>query len=437
MPANIPVEAVKREEWSKIGFILASIGSAVGLGNIWRFPYMAGSNGGGAFLIPYILGVILFGMPLMIMELDAGRKFKGSVVTTLKQINRKMRFVGIISVVIALGVLSYYLVVTGWSLAYFVFSITGFLEFKSFVSGFMPLGFFIISLAITGVMVSLGIRKGIERMSTILIPVFVALLAVLAVYSLTLPGAGEGMGFYLAPDFGYLSNINTWIMGFSQAFFSLSVGYGILLTYGSYLRRGNGITKPAITVASADTIISILGGVVIFPIVFSFGLNPAAGPELSFVSMPAAFGSMPFGNIIGMAFFFLLFIAALTSAVSILEVGAATLVDELKWNRRKSVALLSMVVLGLGMPSAFSYVGEGIALMGMPFLEFMDAFLGSMLLLSSAVLCIAIMWFYKPEVFSIPIGRIAKLKIPQTVRFMLKYLIPFILVAMLVFELVV
>lgn len=434
MPANIPIETMNREEWSKIGFVLASIGSAVGLGNIWRFPYMVGSNGGGAFLVTYLFGVILFGMPLMIMEMDAGRKFKGSVITTLKQINKHSRFVGIVAIATSLGILSYYLVVSGWSLAYFIFSMTGFVEFQSFVTTLLPVVFFIVSLAVVGVIVSFGVKKGIEKTSTLLIPILVLLLLGLAVYSLTLPGAAKGVSFYLNPNFDFLLDAKTWVFGFSQAFFSLSVGYGILLTYGSYLGNKRGITRPAIAISAADTMVAVIAGFVIFPVVFSLGLSPASGPELIFVSMPTAFGSMPFGSVVGALFFLLIFIAAITSAVSMLEVGAASLIDELKWNRKKSVLLLSLILLITGMPSALSYIGDGLFLAGMPFLEFMDAFFGSMLLLTSAILCIVIMWFYEPEVFSIPIGRFAKLKIPQAVRLMLKYVIPVVLLAILAFD---
>jgi len=434
MPANIPIETLNREEWSRVGFVLASIGSAVGLGNIWRFPYMVGSNGGGAFLITYLFGVILFGIPLMIMEMDAGRKFKGSVVTTLKQINKRSRFVGIIAIATSLGILSYYLVVSGWSLAYFIFSMTGFVEFKSFVTTLMPVLFFIVSLTAVGVIVSFGIKKGIEKTSTLLIPILVLLLLGLAAYSLTLPEAAKGISFYLNPNFDFLLDAKTWVFGFSQAFFSLSVGYGILLTYGSYLGNKRGITRPGIAISAADTMVAVIAGFVIFPVVFSLGLSPASGPELIFVSMPTAFGSMPFGSIVGAFFFLLIFIAAITSAVSMLEVGAAALIDELKWSRKKSVLLLSLILLITGMPSALSYIGDGLFLAGAPFLEFMDAFFGSMLLLTSAILCIVVMWFYEPEVFSIPIGRFAKLKIPQAVRFMLKYVIPVVLLAILAFD---
>jgi NSS family neurotransmitter:Na+ symporter len=427
---------IAREEWSRIGFILATIGSAVGLGNIWRFPYMAGANGGGAFLIPYIIGVVFFALPMMILMLHVGRKFKGSAITTLKKINPKFWVLGIIPLFLATCIISYYLVVTGWTLAYFIFSMGGYVEFNLFRASLNPLIFFVISLALTAVIVSKGIKRGIERASMILMPIFIVLLAGLAIYSMTLPGAFEGLGFYLSPDLSYLFNAQTWAMAFAQAFFSLSVGYGIILTYGSYLGKHTKIGKYASGIAGTDTLIALVGGLLIFPIVFSFGVAPTAGPELSFVTLPAIFQTMAFGFIIGSLFFFLLFIAAVTSAVSILEVGVAGLVDEIKWSRRKSVALLSILVFCLGVPSALTYYGEGFFIFGEPWLEFMDEFFGELILLASAIFAIVLTWFYRPIIFPHPSPLKRKLRIPQILNVLLKYIIPVVLLLILLLNLI-
>ncbi len=433
MSITVPTESFKRENFSHLGFILASIGSAVGLGNIWRFPYMAGSHGGGAFLIPYFIGVVLFGIPLMLLELDAGRKFKGSIITTLKQINPRVKWVGVIAMVISLGTLSYYMVITGWSLAYFLYSFAGYPSFTAFTGSLQPLIFFMVSVLVIGFIASAGVKKGIETTCKYLMPFFILLLAGLALYAVMLPGWSEGILFYLSPDFSRLLNIDVWLMGLSQAFFSISVGSGILLTYGSHLGETDPITKPAVIISGADTLIAVLAGFLIFPVVFSMGLNPAAGAELSFVSLPMAFGSMAFGNIIGLLFFLLLFIAAITSAVSMFEVSASVMEDELGWTRKRAVKLLSMVIVIAGLPSALSYVGPGITAMGLPFIDLMDALMGQALLLSSAILSISIIWFYNPEVLSVPVGWLVRLKIPQAVRLLLKYVIPFVLIAMLLY----
>ncbi|MFH1445005.1 MAG: sodium-dependent transporter [Nanoarchaeota archaeon] len=431
MPATI----VSREHWTGLGFMLAAIGSAVGLGNIWRFPYMVGISGGGAFLIPYIIGVLFFAIPLMILELDVGRKFQGSVLTSLKKINSKIWYVGIIPVIVSMTVLSYYLVITGWTLAYFFFSFSGYMQFLQFKTSILPLLFFFASLAIVAFIVSKGIRKGIEKTSKIVMPMFFILLVALALYSLSLPGAEEGLAFYLVPDFSQLLNLDTWIRGFSQAFFSVSVGYGILITYASYLGKKGSVAKPVIGIATADALVALVGGLIVFPIVFTFGISPAMGADLTFVSLPLVFQSITLGFFVGFMFFALLFIAALTSAVSMLEVGVSTLVDEIKWSRKKSVIAMSLVTLLVGVPSALSYYGATISLFGIPFLDFMDLALGTTLLLSASLLCIAIIWFYEPKIFYIPIKHFYRIGLSKTMKFLLKYAIPIILLLMFILQL--
>ncbi len=425
----MPSRPILREHWSKKGFILAAIGSAVGLGNIWRFPYMVGTSGGGAFLIPYILGVLLFGLPLMLLELYSGKNYRSSLIPVLKKINPRFYMLGAIPVAITFGILSYYLVVTGWTLAYFIFSITGYMEFSEFSSSTMPLLFFLVSLFITGAVVSSGIKHGIEKTCTILMPIFFVLLVGLALYSLTLPGALKGLEFYLSPNFAYLYRVEIWMKAFAQAFFSLSVGYGILLTYASYMEKKGKIFLSAGSIATADTLIAFIGGLIVFPIVFSFGLNPAAGPELSFVSLPTIFQKTLAGHVVGMIFFLLLFIAAITSSVSMLELGAATLIDTQKWSRKKSVILLSLVILLAGTPSALSYYGKGITLWGVPFLDFMDMLFGRLLLVSAVVLCVYLTWLSKTRIVFLK----GKEGINNLLNFLLRYIIPPVLLLMLIF----
>jgi NSS family neurotransmitter:Na+ symporter len=423
----MPARVLARDSWSKLGFMLASIGAAVGVGNIWRFPYMVGINGGGAFLIPYIVGVLLFSLPLMILELDAGRSFRGSVLTVFRSISSKHRLVGLLPLVISLGVCGYYLVVTGWSLAYFTFSLTGYLTFQEFTSSLLPLLFFGIALLITCIIVSNGIKSGIERMALILMPLFAILLVALAGYSLTLPGAGEGIAFYLTPDLNYLWDLNIWVLGIVQAFFSLAVGYGILLTYASYLPKRENVRGYALGIAGADTLIALVGGLIVFPIAFSFGLDPASGSGLTFLSLPLVFQVMPLGFLVGAAFFLLLFIAGLTSAVSYLEVGASSFIDELSWPRRRATALSAIFLLAIGIPSALTFFGPGLSVSGQPLIEFLDIFLGKLLLLSAAATTLVITHFYEPEAFK---GRLSR-----RVFLFMRYLVPPILFAIWVFEL--
>ncbi len=425
----MPVRVPPRDSWSRMGFLLASIGAAVGVGNIWRFPYMAGMNGGGAFLVPYFVGVLLFSLPLMLLELDAGRSFRGSVLTVFRKVCPRCRLAGLLPLGISLGVAGYYLVVTGWSLAYFTFSLPGYIPFGEFTSSLMPLGFFLISLTITSIIISRGIKRGIERLSMVLMPVFFLLIVCLAAYSLTLPGAGEGLAFYLTPEPSALMNPGIWVLGIVQAFFSLAIGYGILLTYASYLSKKQDIRKYAVGIAGADTLIALLGGLLVFPIVFTFGLDPSAGSGLTFLSLPGIFSSIPWGQLLGAAFFLLLFVAGLTSAVGLIEVGASGLIDELSWTRRKSALACTAVILAVGIPSSLSFYGPGIVVSGLPLLDFLDIYLGKLLLVSAAVTAF-VLTQRKP-------GFLGKGMLSVALYRIIRYVMPPVLFAILLLELII
>jgi NSS family neurotransmitter:Na+ symporter len=427
---------IARDQWTRTGFLLAAIGSAVGIGNIWRFPYMVGINGGGAFLIPYLLGVLVFSLPLMILELDSGRHFRASVLSVMRRLDRRLLPAGILPIIISLGVAGYYFVITGWSLAYFLFSLIGYIPFTEFTGSLLPAGFFLVTLVITSVIVARGIKSGIERMAMILMPIFVLLLVLLTAYSLTLPGAVDGLGFYLTPDFSYLGDMSIWVMGIVQAFFSLAVGYGILLTYASYLDRRVGVSRYALGIAGADTMIALVGGLLVFPIVFSFGLDPAAGSGLTFLSLPLVFQSMPFGQLIGAAFFLLLFVAGLTSAVGFFEVGATSFVDELSWSRVKSTLIGGVMILMVGILASLTFFGNGLWVSGLPLIEFLDQMLGQLLLVSASMMAIGLTWFHKPDVFAEQgreglAGRLKRLAFNA-----LKYVIPPVLILIFLLNLV-
>jgi NSS family neurotransmitter:Na+ symporter len=305
-----------REQWSStLGFILASIGSAVGIGNIWRFPYIVGANGGGAFLVPYLISVLLFGLPLMVLELAIGRSTETSVVSAFRSIRKRFSVAGLVIVAIVSLILGYYLVITSWVLAYALFFALGRpVEFGAFTDSYLPLVFFLLSGLAVFLTVRSGVREGIEKASRYLVPVLVVIL-LLVTFSLTEPGAVEGVGFYLSPDYSRLTYPAVWIAAFGQAFFSLSVGMGILLTFGSYLGR-EAIFRNAFIIAVADMLIAILAGLVIFPLVFTADLDPAAGVNLAFITLSSAFTEIRYGMLLGALFFLMLFAAALTSAVS-------------------------------------------------------------------------------------------------------------------------
>ncbi len=416
-----------REKWSSsIGFILASIGSAVGIGNIWRFPYMVGENGGGAFLIPYLIAVFLFGLPLMILEFALGRHFKTSVVSAFSIIGKKFRLAGIFLVFIMGMIVSYYLVITGWVLAYSFFFVFGIpMTFSSFTDSYYPLLFFLIAGVISFIVVRAGVRQGIEKLSTYLIPLLFAMLLMLVIFALSLPGAARGIEFYLTPDFAKLADPLVWTAAFGQAFFSLGVGTGIMLTYGSYM-RDESIVKSAGIITVSDLVVAMLGGFVVFPIVFSYGLDPASGVKLAFVTLPPIFQAMSYGAIIGAAFFLLLFFAAITSAVSMVEVPVATLIDSYGFERKKATSMVTIVILLVGLPSALSYSPLKLALFGTPILDINDFAFGTIgIIAAGLVLTIVGGWYLDHVVISRQIG--GKRWMQRLFMLIIKIFIPFIL----------
>lgn len=376
------------ERWSsRLGFLLAAIGAAVGLGNIWRFSAVVGTNGGGAYLVPYLLAAFVFAVPLMILELAVGRRFRVDVVSAFRRVRREFTVLGWIVSGIVVMILSYYLVLTGWVLAFFLDALTGGgLTFGTFTRTLAPIGFFVVSTVVTGVIVSFGVRDGIERLSSLVMPVIFLLLVALAGYATTLPGFGRAFSFLFSPDLSVLADPLIWSAAFGQVFFSFSVGQGIMLTYGSYLAEETNLPRSALAIAVADIAVAILAGLVIFPIVFSVGLEPALGTELAFTTLPRAFGEMPFGAVVGVAFFGLLFFAALTSAVSLLEVGVAPVVASTRFDRRGATVLLTALVFVIGLPSALSYTAVDLTVDGVRVLDFMDETVGTLGLPVTAVL---------------------------------------------------
>ncbi|MDO9098583.1 MAG: sodium-dependent transporter [Candidatus Methanoperedens sp.] len=416
-----------REKWSSsMGFILASIGSAVGIGNIWRFPYMVGENGGGAFLIPYLIAVFLFGLPLMILEFALGRHFKTSVVPAFGAIRKKFKIAGFFLVFIMGMILSYYLVITGWVLAYSFFFISGTsMSFSMFTDSYYPLLFFLISGGITFFVVRAGVKQGIEKLSKVLIPLLLVMLVFLVITALSMPGASRGIEFYLTPDFGKLTDPFVWTAAFGQAFFSLGVGTGIMLTYGSYMRDEK-IAKSAAIISISDLAIAILGGFIVFPIVFSYGVDPAAGVQLAFVTLPPIFQEMNFGFLLGTGFFLLLFFAALTSAVSMLEVPVATLIDSYGFERKKATFIASTIIILIGLPPALSYTPLKVELLGKPLLDVFDLVFGTLgIIAAGLVLSIIAGWFLKPEVIFQQIGGSRRMQ--RLFIIIIKYFIPLIL----------
>jgi neurotransmitter:Na+ symporter, NSS family len=395
------------EQWSsRAGFVLAAIGSAVGIGNIWRFSSVVGQNGGGAYLVPYLVAVFLCALPLMVLEIAMGRHFQGSVVGAFRSVRPRFRAIGWLLCGIVLLMLSYYLVIAGWILGYAFFSLAGeTVPFAGFTAGWLPVLLFAATAGVTGLVVSRGVHEGIERLAVVMIPVSIGGLIVLALHGLGLPGFSEGIAFLFTPDFSVLGDPLFWSAAFGQAFFSLSVGTGMLLTYGAYLPRATEIPVSAVVITLADVAVALLAGVVIFPIVFSFGLAPSAGAELAFTTLPQAFAVMPGGRLLAVAFFLVLFFAALTSSISMLEVGVAAVREARGWSRGRAAALLTGAVVALGLPSALSYSAAGLTAGGVPVLDLMDETVGTLgLPVAALLLAVAFTWFVSRDVLAAEIG---------------------------------
>lgn len=383
------------EQWgSRRGFVLATIGGAVGLGNIWRFSYVAGENGGAAFLFIYLVCVLLVGLPLVIAELSLGRRAQGDAVAAFERADAAggWRYLGWIALAAAVLILSYYAVIAGWALRYFAGALTGGLwataetGFGTFFQEFIaqpgePVIWQAAMLAATMFIVAGGVQRGIERINRWLMPLLVIIIAVLAVYALFLPNAGAGVRFLFAPDWSVLNRPQVYVAALGQAFFSLGIGMAIFLTYGSYMPRSFSLTSSALAIAFGDSLFAIIAGLAIFPAVFSLGVDPTAGPELAFITLPQIFLEMPGGRVIGAVFFLLLTAAAFTSMMALLEVPVSMAVHRLKLRRWTAAALVGLVVFALGLPSAMSFgILEEIRIGGRAILDAVDTGVSNILL---------------------------------------------------------
>ncbi|MFQ5767522.1 MAG: sodium-dependent transporter [Acidobacteriota bacterium] len=354
-----------RGHWgSRLGFILAAAGSAVGLGNIWKFPYITGENGGGLFVLIYLVCVLAIGIPIMIAEIIIGRRAQASPVPAFSRLGGgrlAWRLVGWMGVVSGFIILSYYAVVAGWAIDYIKLAAAGhFTPDTAAVGGmfgqlYASLGRSVLwqtlFMALTIAIVLGGVRKGIEAASRILMPALFLLLMILLADACRQPGFGKAVSFLFSPNAGKLTASGV-LEALGHSFFTLSLGMGALITYGSYLSRDSDIVGAAFTISILDTVVALMACLILFPVLFSFGMSSQAGPGLVFKSMPIAFGQMAGGSLLGVTFFILLLFAALTSAISLLEVVVATFIDQMGWGRRKATLVLGTAIFLFGLPSA-------------------------------------------------------------------------------------
>lgn len=433
-----------RGTWgSRLGFVLAAAGSAIGLGNIWRYPYVTGQNGGAAFVLLYVACVLVIALPILIAELSLGRHTTLNPVGAFKKLTKSKAWplVGYLGVITGAGILSFYLVVAGWTLGYIVRTIIPSAEnFGQFIANPVEeMIYFTAFLALTTYVVLGGVERGIERWSKLLMPALLVLLVSLIIYNLTLDGAMKGVEFYLNPDFSKIQG-STFLAALGQAFFSLSLGMGTMITYGSYLSKNENIAFSGTAVALFDTMVAFLAGLMIFPALFSVGIEPTQGPSLVFDVLPRVFETMPGGVFLGLFFFVLLAIAALTSTVSLLEVPVAFLVDEKKWSRKKSVLTISALVFVLGIPSALSQgavpaLGSLNILGQTDFLSLMSFIFSDLSLpIGGLLICVFVAWVWgsAKAYEEIRIGATEKtLGLMGLWQFLIKYVCPVIIAVVL------
>lgn len=431
---------------SRLGYVLAVAGSAVGLGNIWRFPYLAAKYGGGIFLLVYLILTVSFGYVLIVSETALGRMTQKSPIGAFKSFGQGIwyKIGGWINAIISILIVPYYSVIGGWVIKYFVEYIKGNVNvlaqdnyFNNFISDSFNVEFWFIIFALFAFITILGgVKNGIERSSKIMMPILVVLAIMVVIYSVTRPGAIEGVKYFLIPNFEDFS-IMTIVAAMGQMFYSLSIAMGILYTYGSYLEKDVDIEKSTKQVELFDTAIAILAGLMVIPAVFAFSTEAAeslqAGPSLMFITLPKVFASMGAGTIAGILFFLLVFFAALTSAISLLETSVSSLSQQFHISRNKAIVIMAFVMLAFGTTSCLGYgVWDFISIFGMAFLDFYDFLTNSIMMpiaaLATCILIIKVVGFQKiiDEVkISSPFKR------EKMYVFFMKYLASFFLIIIL------
>lgn len=401
----------ERGQWnSKIGFILAAAGSAVGLGNLWRFPVEAGRNGGGAFLIVYFAILLLVGFTLMLAELVIGRHTQLNAIGAYKKIRSKWAWVGGIGVLASFLILSFYSVIGGWIINYLVQTVTGGLSgleaeayggiFMDFVgSSFEPVLFHGIFAFLTLSIVMGGISGGIEKYSKILMPGLFIMMMIVMVRSLTLDGAMEGVRFFLEPNFSAITG-DVILSALGQVFFSLSLGMGVIITYGSYLSKSENLPLNSFYIPLLDTLIALVAGLTVLPAVFALGFEPDTGAGLLFITLPAVFSEMPMGIVFGSLFFLLVLFAALTSSISLLEASVSFVVDKFNMNRKTAALLMGGLVFIVGLPSSLGMgaLSHVTLIRDLGIMDSIDFFASNLLLpIGGFFLCIFLGWVWGIE----------------------------------------
>ena len=442
---------MKRDSFgSRFGALVAMAGSAVGLGNLWRFPYLVGTNGGASFIIIYLFFVFVICLPLMFTEFVIGRRSQNNVFGAFRTLTQgKKPFwgkIGAISVLCAFVILSFYCVVGGWTINYLVKSVLmQFTEGVNFQQMFeysststtVPLIYTLIYVFLTALIVIMGVKNGIEKYSKIMMPLLFLMVIAIAVHSLTLPGASEGVKFLFYPDFSKVTG-DTVLAAMGQAFFSLSIGCGTIITYASYVKKEENIISSSAATAIMDLIFAMLAGVAIMPAVFAFGLSPSEGPGLLFVIIPQIFSQIPFGSVLAILFFIVLFFAALTSSISLLEVVVAFLSEEFKMKRSWATftASLSVTIVAVLCSLSLGLLNDW-TICKLPLFDFLDKLSADFLLPIGGLLFVIFAgWKMSDEEYfdELSNGNTLKQKrwLLYAIRFIVKYIAPIVILIILI-----
>ncbi len=426
----------------KLSVVLVAAGSAIGLGALWRFPYIAGKHGGAAFLLVFLLSVFVVGIPAMLAEFAVGRKSRKNAVGAFRQLSKRWSWLGYNGVLGALLITGFYYIVAGWSLEYLVNSVTGALyrsslsfteQFAAFQGSWRPFFYAVVFILLTHVIVARGVEKGIEKASRIMMPALFIILVIMAVRVAFMPNSIEGYRFFLSPNFKEAFTPETIMMAIGQAFFSLSVGMGCMVTYASYFKKDNNLISTSLNVSLLTMLVSLLAGLVIFPAVFSAGLQPAEGPSLIFVTLPEIFKGMPLAPMWSAVFFVLVMLASLTSTISFHEVLTAYFAEEFKLSRKwgaRITSAISVALSALTVYCVFDIDFLGIKASGVSFMDTFDYLSANILMpLGAMFTCIFVSWVMKRNFMSDEISNYGTLKsyVMPVVVFMLRYVTPLLI----------
>ena len=427
----------------KIGFVLAAAGSAVGLGNIWRFPYLAAKYGGGIFLLVYLVLAVTFGFVLMIGEIALGRKTGQSAIEAFSSLSKKWKFLGVLTSCVPMLIFPYYCVIGGWVVKYLVTFIgaqgaaaaeNGYFEAFIGQTG-EPVLWLALFIVATAVIVLFGVEKGVEKASKVMMPILVVLSVIVAGYVVLMPGAGEGVLYYLKPDFSKFSTM-TVLSAMGQLFYSMSLAMGIMITYGSYMKKEVKLESSVKQIEVFDFGIAFIAGLMIIPAVFAFngGENLNAGPGLMFIMLPKVFGAMKFGSAVGALFFLLVLFAALTSAISLMETIVSIIQDQFHWNRRLTCIIVMLAAISVGIPSSLGFGAWGnVKPLGMSILDFFDFLSNSVLMPIVAFLfCIFVGYVIKPETIVEEVEINGPFRRKRLFEVFMKYVAPIFIILILI-----